>query len=100
MPTGIDTITVTDNGLEIAVIRVQDGVSSSSSGSGGGSLTAQTLTVAQLKALTSMQVDDKKWVYDATYGLGAYIFSADATATSAPTYYRADDDSGVWSKIL
>ena len=43
---------------------------------------------------------DGKGVYDATYGWGVYVFSGDATATSAPTYYRADDDSGVWSKVL
>lgn len=67
---------------------------------GGGSGTLTALTVAQLQALAAPVVATLNWVYDATYGLGAYRFSADADATSAPTFYRADDDTGVWSKVL
>lgn len=63
-----------------------------------GSLDTLLLTVAQLQALSGIAAGSQRLVWDATFGTGIYRFSTDATATSAPTYYRADDDSGVWTK--
>lgn len=68
------------------------------------SVTGLAITVTELTDLTmtppdSIEAGNLRFVDDPVWGFGVYRFSEDATATDAPYFYRADDNSGVWEKI-
>lgn len=67
---------------------------------GPASLDRMVLSVAQLTALEGIDEGAFRFVFDATYGFGTYEFKLGSQTTSAPTYYRADDDAGYWENVL